>query len=72
MGKGGLAAIYINGEKVADGRIKQTQPFLFSLDETADVGKDNETQVANSVFEDVKDSEFSGVVEKVEIKISDK
>ncbi|MCK4839016.1 MAG: hypothetical protein KAS94_09425 [Desulfobulbaceae bacterium] len=72
VGKGGLAAIYINGEKVADGRIKQTQPFLFSLDETADVGKDNETQVANSVFEDVKDSEFSGVVEKVEIKISDK
>ena len=72
VGKGGLAAIYINGEKVADGRIKQTQPFLFSLDETADVGKDNETQVANSVFKDVKDSEFSGVVEKVEIKISDK
>jgi arylsulfatase A-like enzyme len=68
-GKGGLATIYINGEKVADGRIKQTQPFVFSADETADVGKDDATQVVSALFKDVKDSEFTGYVEKVEVKI---
>jgi arylsulfatase len=72
LGKGGLATIYINGEKVADGRIKQTEPFMFSADETADVGQDEATQVANLVFEDMKDSEFTGYVEKVEIEISDR
>jgi arylsulfatase len=72
LGKGGLATIYINGEKVADGQIKQTEPFMFSADETADVGQDEATQVANLVFKDLKDSEFTGYVEKVEIKISDK
>jgi arylsulfatase len=68
-GKGGLATIYINGEKVAGGRIKQTQPFVFSADETADVGKDDATQVVSALFKDVKDSEFTGYVEKVEVKI---
>ena len=68
-GKGGQATLYINGEQVADGRIKQTQPFVFSADETADVGKDEATHVVSSVFRDMKDSEFTGYVEKVEVKI---
>ena len=72
LGKGGVATIYIDGEKVVDGRIPHTQPFLFSADETADVGKDEATQVATSVFKDVKDSEFTGYVKKVEIRISEK
>ena len=70
LGKGGLATIYINGEEVADGRIEKTEPLLFSADETADVGKDEATQVVSFLFEDMKDSEFTGYVEKVEVKIS--
>jgi arylsulfatase len=46
-----------------------TQPALFSADETADVGKDDATQVADKVFENVKDSEFTGYVNKVTISI---
>jgi arylsulfatase len=69
LAKGGVASIYINGKKVADGRIKQTEPFLFSADETADVGIDEATQVVNSLFKDMKDSEFTGYVEKVEVRI---
>jgi arylsulfatase len=72
MGKGGLASIFVNGEKVAEGRIEKTEPALFSGDETADVGKDDATQVADIIFENVKDSEFTGYVNSVTISIPEK
>ena len=71
-GKGGVATIYVNGEKVAEGRIEKTIPAVFSADETADVGKDDATQVVTSVFKDAKDSKFTGYVKKVEIRIPEK
>jgi len=71
-GKGGIATIYVNGDKVAEGRIEKTIPFVFSADETADVGKDDATQVVTSVFKNAKDSEFTGYVKKVEIRIPEK
>jgi len=70
-GKGGTATIYVNGEKVAEGRIEKTQPAVFSADETADVGMDDATQVADLVFNSVRDSEFTGFVETVTISISE-
>jgi arylsulfatase len=68
-GKGGLAKLYVDGELVAEGRVEKTQPSLFSGDETADVGRDDATQVADKVFENVKDSEFTGYINKVTISI---
>ena len=68
-GKGGVAKIFIDGEQVAEGRIDKTQPAVFSADETADVGLDDATQVAYLVFKNVKDSEFTGHVDKVKISI---
>ena len=65
-GKGGLATLYVNGEKVSDGRVERTTPAVFSGDETADVGKDDATQVV-SVFENVRDSQFTGSVHSVTI-----
>ncbi len=70
-GKGGVAKIFIDGEQVAEGRIEKTQPAVFSADETADVGLDDATQVADLVFKDVHDSEFTGYVNKVTISIPD-
>ena len=67
-GKGGLATLYVDGEKVADGRVEKTQPGVYSADETADVGIDEATQVAE-VFEDVDDSKFTGYVTSVTISI---
>ena len=67
-GKGGLASIYVNDVKMAEGRIERTQPSFFSGDETADVGMDEATQVV-SKFKDVHDSKFTGWVSKVEISI---
>ena len=49
LGKGGVATISVNGEEVASGRIERTQPNLFSADETADVGLDNQTPVAEDI-----------------------
>ena len=68
-GKGGLATLYVDGEKVAEGRIDKTQPALYSADETADVGIDESTQVADKVFKDVDDSDFTGYVTNVTISI---
>jgi arylsulfatase len=67
-GKGGLATLYVDGEKVAEGRVEKTQPGVYSADETADVGVDEATQVAE-VFKDVHDSEFTGYVTSVTISI---
>jgi arylsulfatase len=72
LGKGGLATLFVDGVKVAEGRIDKTQPMVFSADETADVGRDEATQVVPAIFKDVHDSEFTGYIEKVEIRISEK
>ncbi len=69
IGKGGTAKIYVDGKMVAEGRVDKTQPAVFSADETADVGKDDATQVADKVFKDVDDSEFTGYVNKVTVSI---
>jgi arylsulfatase len=57
---------------VAEGRIDKTQPMVFSADETADVGRDDATQVVPAIFKDAHDSEFTGYIKKVEISISEK
>jgi arylsulfatase len=69
-GKGGMASIFVDGEKVVEGRVEKTQPALFSADDTADVGQDDATQVV-SIFEDAKDSKFTGYVRSVEVSIGE-
>jgi len=40
LGKGASVALYVDGNKAAEGRITRTHAFLFSMDETMDVGCD--------------------------------
>jgi arylsulfatase len=47
MGKGGVGTITVNGKKVVEKRIEKTQPGIFSVDDMADIGLDEGTQVAN-------------------------
>jgi arylsulfatase A-like enzyme len=68
-GKGGLGTIYVNGEKVAEGRIEHTQPGIFSADETADVGIDLGTPVVESIGSEAK-SKFSGHISKVTVEVT--
>jgi hypothetical protein len=46
FGKGGTGTISVNGTQVAEGKIDKTQAFIFSGDETADVGRDTGTPVS--------------------------
>ncbi|WP_405931405.1 arylsulfatase [Streptomyces sp. NBC_00827] len=46
LGKGGTVSLYYDGDNVGEGRVEHTLPFLFSADETADVGVDTGTPVA--------------------------
>ena len=68
-GKGGLATLFVDGKEVAKGKVEKTQPGVFSADETADVGLDDATQVADKVFNDLNDSKFTGFVKDVTISI---
>lgn len=67
-GKGGTGTLYVNGEKVAEGRIGRTQPLLFSADEGADVGIDLNTPVVEEIGAGPS-SRFSGRIERVTVKV---
>jgi len=67
MGKGGTGTLFVNGQKVAEGRIERTQPMIFSADETADVGIDLGTPVVEAIGAEAR-SRFTGHIPKVTIE----
>jgi arylsulfatase len=67
-GKGGKGTLYVNDEKVAEGRIEHTQAAMFSADETADVGVDLGTPVVETIGSEAK-SRFTGRIPKVTIQV---
>jgi len=66
--KGGMATLFINGEKVGEGRIPATQAGLFSADETADVGIDLGTPVVDAIGAEAR-SRFTGRIPKVTVAV---
>jgi hypothetical protein len=68
-GKGGNGTIYVNGKPIGNGRIEQTQPNIFSADETADVGLDNQTPVALGIGYGPEETRFTGKIDKVIIDV---
>lgn len=67
-GKGGMASLFVNGEKVAEGRIEVTQPGIFSADETADVGIDLGTPVVEAIGAEAR-SRFTGRIPKLILEV---
>jgi arylsulfatase len=67
-GKGGMGTLYIDGQKVGEGRIENTQAGIFSADETADVGIDLATPVVERIGAEAK-SKFNGRIPKLVIEI---
>jgi arylsulfatase A-like enzyme len=65
IGKGGTATIYVDGVACGDGRIEQTEAFLFSADETTDVGN----EFGSPVTTDYGQRKFSGEVKWVELDV---
>jgi arylsulfatase A-like enzyme len=68
IGKGGTGAIFVNDNKVAEGRIDYTQGMIFSADEGADVGEDGETPVVED-YGIPYPYKFTGTINKVTIDI---
>jgi arylsulfatase len=69
LGKGGMATLSVDGQQVAQGRIEQTQPMIFSADETADVGTDEATPVTEAYKEG--DNRFTGTIGKVTVALKE-
>jgi arylsulfatase len=66
--KGGTGTLFVNGQKVAEGRVPATQPGIFSADETADVGIDLGTPVVEAIGAEAK-SRFTGRIPKVTVEV---
>jgi len=71
LGKGGKATIYVNDKAVGDGRVEKTQPNIFSADETADVGLDNQTPVAEGIGYGPEETRFTGKINKVTVELKE-
>jgi len=61
----------VNGKSVAEGRIEKTQPLIFSADETADVGLDNQTSVAEGIGIGAEETRFTGKIRKVTVEVKE-
>ena len=68
VGKGGKATLYVNGQSVAAGRVEKTQPNIFSADETADAGIDNQTPVAEGIGIG-PETRFTGKITKITLEV---
>ena len=69
LGKGGTAAIYLDGSKVGEGRVDATVPMVFSADETCDLGSDTGSPVSSEYTSET--STFTGTVNWVQLDIGD-
>jgi arylsulfatase len=68
LGKGGTATLHVDGNQVGEGRIEGTVPMVFSADETADLGADT----ASPVADDYPDpSQFTGRINWVQLDIGE-
>ncbi|MGB3715574.1 MAG: arylsulfatase [Candidatus Promineifilaceae bacterium] len=69
-GAGGTGTLHINEKKAGDGRIDKTVPFVFSADETMDVGGDTALPVTGDYPEGEKNA-FQGKILWVRIDLED-
>ena len=67
LAKGGTASLFVDGEKVGEGRVDMTLPMVFSADETCDVGRGTGSAVSPDY--DPRHNEFSGEVNWVRIDL---
>ncbi|MFI5396833.1 MAG: arylsulfatase [Candidatus Binatia bacterium] len=68
IGNGGIGTISVDGKQVAQGRLANTVPVRFSLDETFDIGEDTGTPVSEDYDVPFK---FTGQIEKVVVNLGE-
>jgi arylsulfatase len=69
-GAGGTGTIYVNDKKVAEGKISHTVPFIFSADETMDVGGDLALPVTDD-YPEGESNQFSGEILWVRVDLEE-
>jgi arylsulfatase A-like enzyme len=69
MGKGGNVTLYYDGTEVGSGRVDQTQGFVFSADETTDIGRETGTTVSHDYT--AHTSRFNGKIDWVRIDLGE-
>ena len=69
-GAGGTGTLLVNGEVVAEERIDKTVPFIFSADETLDIGKDDASPVTSD-YPAGRGNAFTGEIKWVQIDLED-
>jgi len=67
LAKGGKVTLFYDGENVGEGRVERTQPFIFSADETADVGRESGSTVTEDY--DRHTSVFNGTINWVQVDL---
>jgi arylsulfatase len=67
LAKGGTVTLFVDGKKNGEGRVDQTEPMVFSADETCDVGFESGSPVTYDY--PAGGTKFSGEVNWVEIDI---
>jgi len=67
LAKGGNVSLFIDGQKVGEGRVEMTEPFGFSADETCDVGMEAGSPVSPDYGP--RGNAFNGEVNWVEIDV---
>jgi arylsulfatase len=69
-GAGGSSTLLVDGAIVAEVRIEQIVPFIFSADETMDIGSDTASLVTPE-YPAGDTNEFTGTLEWVQIELGD-
>jgi arylsulfatase A-like enzyme len=65
LAKGGDVTLFVDGEKVGEGRVGATVPMVYSADETCDIGVDNGTAVSDDYTG--RTSRFTGTVKWIQL-----
>jgi len=69
LGKGGSVDLFLDGDRVGEGRVEATVPMVFSADETTDVGTDGGTPVSDD--HGPKEAAFNGRISWVQLDIDE-
>lgn len=69
LGKGGITSLYVDGQKVGEGKVAATAPMIFSADDCCDVGVDTASPVTPDY--EPRRNEFTGIVKGVQLAIAE-
>jgi arylsulfatase A-like enzyme len=69
LGKGGIAALYVDGKKVGEGKVGATAAMVFSADDGCDVGVDTGSPFSPDYGS--RGNEFSGHIKGVQLAIAE-